>query len=194
MRCPKRSGRANIFCDIKSIGPGSDLELDIREWLAQCDVVLVVIGELWATVRDERNRRRIAEPDDPVRKEIEFALAHDLLVVPVLVGNGTLPSSDELPPRMRKLLRRNAHVLSVKHFDADLDDLVGALQRLGAHAALDEAHARHAPASQGGAELTTVRDNLRHASLATTSMYLHTDDARRDQAGGRSVRGAAVVA
>jgi hypothetical protein len=28
-------------------------------------------------------------------------------------------------------------------------------------------------------ELTTVRDNLRHASLATTSMYLHADDARR---------------
>ena len=32
---------------------------------------------------------------------------------------------------------------------------------------------------EGGAELTTVRDNLRHTSLATTSMYLHTDDARR---------------
>jgi site-specific recombinase XerD len=31
----------------------------------------------------------------------------------------------------------------------------------------------------GGAELTTVRDNLRHASLATTSTYLHTDDVRR---------------
>ena len=26
--------------------------------------------------------------------------------------------------------------------------------------------------------LTTVRDNLRHASLATNSMYLHTDDTR----------------
>jgi len=38
-------------------------------------------------------------------------------------------------------------------------------------------HATHL--LQGGAELTTVRDNLRHASLATTSMYLHTDDARR---------------
>ena len=34
-------------------------------------------------------------------------------------------------------------------------------------------------ARQGGAELTTVRDNLRLASLATTSMYLHADDARR---------------
>ena len=38
-------------------------------------------------------------------------------------------------------------------------------------------HASHALAR--GADLTTVRDNLRHASLATTSMYLHTDDARR---------------
>ena len=38
-------------------------------------------------------------------------------------------------------------------------------------------HATHA--LQRGAELTTVRDNLRHASLSTTSMYLHSDDLRR---------------
>jgi site-specific recombinase XerD len=30
-----------------------------------------------------------------------------------------------------------------------------------------------------GAELTTVRDNLRHASIATTSIYLHGDDLKR---------------
>jgi hypothetical protein len=28
-------------------------------------------------------------------------------------------------------------------------------------------------------ELTTVRDNLRHASVSTTSVYLHTDQARQ---------------
>lgn len=38
-------------------------------------------------------------------------------------------------------------------------------------------HASHALAR--GAELTTVRDNLRHASLSTTSIYLHGDDAKR---------------
>ena len=38
-------------------------------------------------------------------------------------------------------------------------------------------HATHA--LQRGAKLTTVRDNLRHASLSTTSMYLHSDDLRR---------------
>jgi len=38
-------------------------------------------------------------------------------------------------------------------------------------------HATHL--LEGGAELTTVRDNLRHASLATSSMYLHADNERR---------------
>ena len=38
-------------------------------------------------------------------------------------------------------------------------------------------HATHALAR--GAELTTVRDNLRHASLSTTSIYLHGDDGKR---------------
>ena len=38
-------------------------------------------------------------------------------------------------------------------------------------------HATHA--LHRGAELTTVRDNLRHASLSTTSKYLYSDDLRR---------------
>jgi site-specific recombinase XerD len=38
-------------------------------------------------------------------------------------------------------------------------------------------HATHALAH--GAELVTVRDNLRHASISTTSVYLHSDDVKR---------------
>lgn len=38
-------------------------------------------------------------------------------------------------------------------------------------------HATHALAR--GADLTTVRDNLRHASIATTSIYLQSDEAKR---------------
>ncbi|CAE6897061.1 site-specific integrase [Paraburkholderia domus] len=40
-------------------------------------------------------------------------------------------------------------------------------------------HATHALAH--GAELTIVRDNLRHASISTTSVYLHGDDVKRAQ-------------
>ena len=38
-------------------------------------------------------------------------------------------------------------------------------------------HATHALAR--GVELTTVRDNLRHASVSTTSIYLHSDEIKR---------------
>lgn len=51
---------------------------------------------------------------------------------------------------------------------------------------LRHTHASHALAR--GAELVTVRDNLRYASIATTSLYLHGDEVRRarqlDQAFG----------
>lgn len=40
-------------------------------------------------------------------------------------------------------------------------------------------HATHALAH--GVELTIVRDNLRHASISTTSIYLHGDDVKRAQ-------------
>ncbi|REG49095.1 site-specific recombinase XerD [Paraburkholderia sp. BL6669N2] len=47
---------------------------------------------------------------------------------------------------------------------------------------LRHTHASHALAN--GVELVAVRDNLRHASIATTSTYLHGDNARRaDQVG-----------
>jgi site-specific recombinase XerD len=51
-------------------------------------------------------------------------------------------------------------------------------------------HATHA--LQRGAELTTVRDNLRHASLSTTSIYLHSDDLRRAKQIGGAFEGPAV--
>ncbi|MCX5538078.1 tyrosine-type recombinase/integrase [Paraburkholderia sp. CNPSo 3076] len=44
---------------------------------------------------------------------------------------------------------------------------------------LRHTHASHALA--GGVPLVAVRDNLRHASVSTTSTYLHVDDARRAQ-------------
>ena len=54
--------------------------------------------------------------------------------------------------------------------------LAGKLRRATPHW-MRHTHATHA--LQRGADLTTVRDNLRHASVATTSLYLHADEQRR---------------
>ena len=40
-------------------------------------------------------------------------------------------------------------------------------------------HTHATPALARGAELTTVRDNLRHASVSTTSNYPHSDEVKR---------------
>ncbi|WP_029001378.1 site-specific integrase [Azohydromonas australica] len=51
---------------------------------------------------------------------------------------------------------------------------------------------RHSHASyalEAGVDLTTVRDNLRHASVSTTSLYLHADDERRAKQIGAAFSG-----
>ncbi len=45
---------------------------------------------------------------------------------------------------------------------------------------LDSAHSCHTGTDTRG-ELTTVRDNLGHASIATTPIYLHSDEIKRAQ-------------
>jgi len=54
--------------------------------------------------------------------------------------------------------------------------LADKLRRASSHW-MRHTHATHALAR--GADLLTVRDNLRHASIATTSVYLSSEDARR---------------
>ncbi|MGY8524394.1 phage integrase family protein [Paracidovorax citrulli] len=63
--------------------------------------------------------------------------------------------------------------------DVIVDDHPGAadkLRRASPHW-MRHTHATHALAR--GVELTMVRDNLRHASVSTTSVYLHSDEVKR---------------
>lgn len=60
--------------------------------------------------------------------------------------------------------------------EADRPQLAEKLRSASPHW-MRHTHATHALIR--GAELTTVRDNLRHASISTTSLYLHGDDSRR---------------
>jgi site-specific recombinase XerD len=46
-------------------------------------------------------------------------------------------------------------------------------------------HTHATMALQGSADLLSVRDNLRYASVTTTSNYLHTEDKRRASQLGR---------
>lgn len=119
-------GRSEVFIDIDAIGPGVDFTEHIEGALTTCDLVLVMIGKNWLSIKDAQGRRRIELADDFVRMEVAKALARtDVRVVPVLVEGAQMPSAAELPPDLARLARINALQLSSTRWRYDVDQIVG---------------------------------------------------------------------
>ena len=59
-RLEQEFGRANLFMDVEGhIKPGDDFVKVLNDWVAQCDVLLAIIGEGWIEARDEDGNRRL---------------------------------------------------------------------------------------------------------------------------------------
>ena len=105
-------GKKNIFKDVDNIPPGRDFRGVLREATAECRLMLVVIGENWLGASDESGKRRLDDPNDFVRIEVETGLQRDeILVIPLLVGGAKMPRSGQLPPALSELAYRNAFTI-----------------------------------------------------------------------------------
>ena len=116
-----------LFMDVDSISPGLDFVRVLEEQVAQCDLVLAVIGKGWLEAHDAIGRR-LDNPEDFVRIEIASALSQEKRVIPVLVGEARMPRADELPEAIRPLARRNAVRITHERFRTDAQALIKALQ------------------------------------------------------------------
>ena len=88
-RLAEHFGDGQIFKDIDSIELGDDFVEMIHRAVGSCDVLLALIGDRWLTTTDEDGARRLDDPNDFVRVEIEAALTRDVRVIPILVtGHG----------------------------------------------------------------------------------------------------------
>src|SRR5215468_9038498 len=95
-RLADRFGEGQVFMDVDAIEPGVDFAEEISRAVAACQVLLAVIGPNWLTATDERGRRRLDNPDDLVRLEVEAALARGVLVIPILVEGAVMPGREDL--------------------------------------------------------------------------------------------------
>jgi hypothetical protein len=119
-------GRDRLFLDVEGyIKPGDDFEKVIAERIAECDVLLAIIGPRWLDVRDKHGNRRLDDPLDFVRLEIKSAIEQGKRVIPVLVNNASIPEIQELPDALRTLLGKNVVRLSKERFAADCRSFVG---------------------------------------------------------------------
>jgi hypothetical protein len=126
-RLVDRFGDAQVFNDVESIAPGDDFIEVITSAVGSCDVLLALIGDQWLTITDADGRRRLEDPGDFVRLEIEAALARQVRVIPILVDGARMPRADELPPSLAALVRRQALELSPSHFAFDIGRLLKVL-------------------------------------------------------------------
>jgi hypothetical protein len=127
-----RFGQQNVFIDVDSIPFGVDFRRHLEQAVGRCNVLLAVMGEHWLETRfsegPKKGQRRIDDPDDYVRTEIQAALARNIPVVPVLVGRATMPRAEDLPDGLKELAFRNAaEVRPGRDFRAHVERLVRGL-------------------------------------------------------------------
>jgi membrane protein involved in colicin uptake len=121
-------GRAKLFMDVDHIPVGTDFVAHLNSQVAECDVILVVIGPNWLDVKDESGRRRLDDPDDFVAIEIAAALTREIRVIPVLVDGARMPKASELPDSLKPLARRHAVDVRHAHFGHDAEALVARMR------------------------------------------------------------------
>ncbi|MCX4673425.1 toll/interleukin-1 receptor domain-containing protein [Streptomyces sp. NBC_01381] len=122
-------GEDQVFLDRQSIVPGQQYSDVLRERVADCEVLLVVVHPGWADARDEATgARRLDLETDWVRREIDQALQDGKTVIPLFLDGAEPPTAEQLPERIQKLEVKNGQWLRQGAYDSDLAELIAALE------------------------------------------------------------------
>jgi len=121
-------GQSNVYLDLDSNLPAQDYIDKIERWLHHASVAVVVIGPTWA---DGDHARRLANPADLHRREVEIALGSGATVMPVLVGGAMMPGAGAVPEALAPILRIQAHRISDDDWEYGLGRLLDTLEVRG---------------------------------------------------------------
>lgn len=123
-----RWGADHVFLDIANIELGMDWERHVRAAIDSSDAVLALIGSRWlAASRRDSGTRRLDEPEDFVRLQIESALRQHKRLLPVLVDGALMPKAALLPVEIRRLTEFQAMPLRSASWNDDCAALIRTL-------------------------------------------------------------------
>jgi hypothetical protein len=135
-RLEEAFGPDSVFVDQSAIGLGADFLGAVGGAIYTSDLILVVIGPNWASMRDSRGKLRLEDKEDPVAMEVGLALAATRNVIPLLVDGATMPSKRELPRALHHLATLNAFRLQQgAALESSIDELI---ERLGGRSSRHE--------------------------------------------------------
>jgi formylglycine-generating enzyme required for sulfatase activity len=123
-RALESGGGFEVIVDRDSLRGGQRYREALQQWIAQCEVLLALIGPHWLSMKEpQTGQRRIDDPDDFVRMEIREGLKLNK-VIPVTVSRALLPRKEDLPDDLKDLPGRQAEAIDIKTFDADMQRLI----------------------------------------------------------------------
>ena len=193
-RLSSHLGREQVFKDVDSIELGDDFVQIITSAVGSCDVLLALIGDRWLEVTNDTGQRRLDDPHDFVRLELEAALKRKVRVIPILLGAASMPTADQLPASLSKLTRRQALQLTPARFEADIGRLLRVLDRTLAEQQTQrdakvkaQAQREVEAASQQEAEARAARE-AEVAREAEARVARDAVAAREAEAGGRRAK------
>jgi hypothetical protein len=130
-RLTYKYGTPAVFKDVDSIPPGSDFRKHLDSKIKECAVVLVVVGDDWLKKDPATGARRLDNPHDFVRIEVESALKRDIPVIPLLVEDASWPPQEKLPEGMQDFAYRQARVIGRDpDFRLHMEALIADLEKI----------------------------------------------------------------
>lgn len=96
-RLKQRFGELAVFKDDVDIRAGERWPERLRQEVDYSQIVIVIVGPSWLTAHDQHYRRRIDDPNDWVRLEIESSLASKKHLIVVLLDDTPMPPKEALP-------------------------------------------------------------------------------------------------
>ncbi len=163
-------GPDQVFRDVESIPLGMDFSAALESEIQGCTVMLVVIGPQWLGITDAKGNKRLFDPNDYTRIEVETGLRREgILVIPVLVMGmkmKDMPAVGDLPESLADLALRNGlEVREDPDFNNDMLRLITSIDESQGGAVIvqgDDAHVdiRHQEATPSQTRLQTERADL----------------------------------
>jgi hypothetical protein len=125
-------GQEQIFLDKQDLPAGSRWRDEVTRALSASPILLVLVTPDYLGALDSEGRRCIERADDPVRDELEVALAARAQVIPLMCDGVTqTPPAAELPAPFDQLCERTWRKLRAYDWREDLERLAGDLRALG---------------------------------------------------------------
>lgn len=128
-RIAKVFGKEDVFRDTYDIAGGSDWRQILEREITSCKVMLVIIGPDWASLAYPNGEKRLFDPEDVTRWEVETGLRRsreeNITFIPVLVTGAQIPKVEELPESLYQLLDKNViNLRNFPDFDSDMEKLI----------------------------------------------------------------------